>query len=178
MATAPPPSSQGIPSGQQQGTGQQTPGTSVSGQVLTTMNTGNQVRFPTSLAEALDPNDTTRPQYNSAKMTVCLEVDGLNLPEWREALLDVSIMKDAHEALFQELPNTRANSTVKQLIFSSVPRSFLPILLTFSSAYKMLQWVNEKFQGGGNREVNVLWLSKLETGKMTLSLGSCHCVMH
>jgi hypothetical protein len=149
--------------------GQPTPVTSVSGQGPTIMSTWSQVRFPTSLAEALDPNDTTKQQYDSAKMTVSLEVDGLNLLEWREALLDVSIMKDAHQALFEELPSTRAHSTVKQLNFASVPMSFLPILLTFSSTCKMLQWLTEKFQGGGNGEVNVLRLNRSETRKMSLT---------
>jgi transposase InsO family protein len=122
-------------------------------------------RSPQSLLREDDP---TSPQYNSAKVTIMLQADGLNLPEWKDHVLDVAVMKNVHTALLSALPKTKGDIVARSLLTGSIPAIMLPELRKKGSASEAFEWVIGQFEGGKNTEVNDQWLHKLESGRMSL----------
>jgi hypothetical protein len=81
-------------------------------------------------------------------MTVKLRENGLNLPEWRKDLMEVTVMKNMEVCLDTKLPKTRGDSVAKNIIAGSIPERLANASRKFGSAAKMLEWIVKQFEGG------------------------------
>ena len=94
----------------------------------------------------------------SVKVPVTLDKKGVNFPFWDLAFPAACELKGCQEAIANPMPNTVENSAALLLLISSVPSVWGHQLSTFSTAFQAYQWVKNKFTGGMNPEMNVMWL--------------------